>query len=246
TALRDRYLIEAAIVDNGDNTLGFLQFLSGPEGRNEKMGLKLNLLSSICWDTTQKRGVIDLQEHIIENNHILYLGKKENDMLSQLQKTSRVSISEIIRPGKASLEIKGAWADVIEVVMKIEPMLCEVQEEMAKKRSETSGACPQPKNWDEMKEITFRKCVVVPTPEIQDKRNSGEDRQCGSHGCLPKKEENDGREKERGNCEPSSATWFAELAFKECTPCPTVGVTPLNWGCCMWELVSRLQQTTHH
>lgn len=73
-------------------------------------------------------------KHIIENNHILFLGKKEHDTLSQLQETSRVSISEIISPGKATLEIKGARADLIEVVMNIERMLCEVQEEIAKKK----------------------------------------------------------------------------------------------------------------
>lgn len=78
--------------------------------------------------------LLTLQDHIIENNHILYLGKKEHDILSQLQETSRVSISEIISPGKASLEIKGAQADLIEVVTNIERILCKVQEEMARKK----------------------------------------------------------------------------------------------------------------
>lgn len=72
--------------------------------------------------------------HIIENNHILYLGKKEHDVLTQLQNTLRVSISEIISLEKAILEIKGTQADVIEVVLNIEHMLCEVQEEMARKK----------------------------------------------------------------------------------------------------------------
>ncbi|XP_058411890.1 protein mono-ADP-ribosyltransferase PARP9-like isoform X2 [Diceros bicornis minor] len=118
--------------------------------------------------------LLTLQEHIIENNHILYLGKKEHGNLSQLQEASRVSISEIISPEKASLEIKGARADVIEVVMKIERMLCEVQEEMARKKERDlwslSGQWTdqQPKNWEEMKEITFQKCLVLSPEEIQD------------------------------------------------------------------------------
>lgn len=81
--------------------------------------------------------ILTLQDqHIIENNHILYLGKKEHDILSQLQKTTRVQISEIISPGKAILQIRGAQADLIEVVMNIEHMLCEVQEEMARKKEQ--------------------------------------------------------------------------------------------------------------
>ncbi|EPY77290.1 poly [ADP-ribose] polymerase 9 [Camelus ferus] len=78
--------------------------------------------------------ILTLQDcHIIEDNHILYLGEEEHDILSQLQKMLQVSISEIISPGKAKLEIKGAQADLIEAVMKIEHMLCEVQEEMVEK-----------------------------------------------------------------------------------------------------------------
>lgn len=72
--------------------------------------------------------------HIIENNHILYLGRKEHDILTQFQNTLGVSISEIITPEKATLEIKGAQAGVIEVIMNIEHMLCEVQEEMTRKK----------------------------------------------------------------------------------------------------------------
>ena len=57
--------------------------------------------------------ILTLQDyHIIEDMHILYLGKKKHDYLSQLQKTSWVSISEMISPGKAHLEIKGAQAEV--------------------------------------------------------------------------------------------------------------------------------------
>lgn len=74
--------------------------------------------------------------HTIENNHILHLGKKEHDILSQLQKISGVSISEIISPGKAKLEIKGPQADLIEVVMNVEHMLYEVQEEVTRKKEE--------------------------------------------------------------------------------------------------------------
>uniref|UniRef100_A0A9L0K890 Poly(ADP-ribose) polymerase family member 9 n=1 Tax=Equus asinus TaxID=9793 RepID=A0A9L0K890_EQUAS len=127
--------------------------------------------------------LLTLQDHIIENNHILYLGKKEHDILSQLQETSRVSISEIISPGKASLEIKGAQADLIEVVMNIERILCKVQEEMARKKERDlwslSGQWTdqQPKNWDEMKEITFQKHVVLSAEEIQDQKKRFEN--CG-------------------------------------------------------------------
>jgi poly [ADP-ribose] polymerase 9 len=78
--------------------------------------------------------ILTSQDHCtIENNHILYLGKKEHDILSQLQTTSRVSISEVISPKKANLEIKGARADLIDVVMHIESMLYNVQEEVARK-----------------------------------------------------------------------------------------------------------------
>lgn len=72
--------------------------------------------------------------HIIENNHILYLGKKEHDRLSQLQTTSGVSISETVSPQKATLKIRGAQADLIEAVIQIEGMLCEVQEEVTRKK----------------------------------------------------------------------------------------------------------------
>lgn len=75
-------------------------------------------------------------QHTIENNHILYLGKEEHDILAQHQAASKVSISEIIHPGKATLEIKGAQADLIEVILKIEQMLCEVQEKMARKKEQ--------------------------------------------------------------------------------------------------------------
>ena len=75
-------------------------------------------------------------QHTIENNHILYRGKEEHDILSQHQTASTVSISEIINPGRALLEIKGAQADLIEVVLKIEQMLCEVQEKMARKKEQ--------------------------------------------------------------------------------------------------------------
>lgn len=72
--------------------------------------------------------------HIIENNHILYLGIKEHGMLSELQTSSNVSISETVSPRTATLEIKGSQADLVEAVMKIECMLCEVQEEVAGKK----------------------------------------------------------------------------------------------------------------
>ncbi|XP_062954295.1 protein mono-ADP-ribosyltransferase PARP9 isoform X2 [Cynocephalus volans] len=130
----------------------------------------------MCEASAWIQRILTLQDHhIIENNHILYLGKKEHDILSQLQETSSVLISENISPGKANLEIKGARADLLEVVMNIEYMLCEVQEEVAGKRERAlwilSGqwTYQQPKNQDEMKQnITFLKCTVPLSQELQD------------------------------------------------------------------------------
>ncbi|XP_024433831.1 protein mono-ADP-ribosyltransferase PARP9 isoform X2 [Desmodus rotundus] len=122
-------------------------------------------------------------QHTIENNHILYLGKEEHDILSQHQTASKVSISEIINPGRVLLEIKGAQADLIEVVLKIEQMLCEVQEKMARKKeqalwnSSRQWTDQQPKHQDEMKENKFLKCLMLSTQEIQDQKKHFEN--CG-------------------------------------------------------------------
>ncbi|KAF6385258.1 poly(ADP-ribose) polymerase family member 9 [Rhinolophus ferrumequinum] len=128
--------------------------------------------------------ILALQDqHSIENNHILYLGKKEHDVLSQLQETTKVQISEIINPGKAILEIKGAQADLMEVVMTIEHMLCKVQEEVARKKEQAlwslSGESTdlQPKKQDEMKENKFLKCLPLLTQEMQDRKKRFEN--CG-------------------------------------------------------------------
>ncbi|VCX40338.1 unnamed protein product [Gulo gulo] len=121
--------------------------------------------------------------HIIENNLILCLGKKEHDILTRLQNTLRVSISEIISLEKATLEIKGAQADVIEAVMNIEHMLCEVQEEVARKKElalwSLSGQWTnwQPPNQDEMKKNMFLKCLKLSTEEIQTQKKQFEN--CG-------------------------------------------------------------------
>ncbi|KAM8770640.1 protein mono-ADP-ribosyltransferase PARP9 isoform 2-T2 [Rhynchonycteris naso] len=120
--------------------------------------------------------------HIIENNHIFYLGRKEHDILSQLQETSKVSILEVINPGKAILEIKGAQADVIEVIMNIEQMLCEVQEEMARKKEQAlwslSGQWTdqQSKHQSEMKGNKFLKSLTL-SEKIQDQKKQFEN--CG-------------------------------------------------------------------
>uniref|UniRef100_H0VVI9 Poly(ADP-ribose) polymerase family member 9 n=1 Tax=Cavia porcellus TaxID=10141 RepID=H0VVI9_CAVPO len=83
------------------------------------------------------RKILTPQDHyIIENNHILYLGKKEHEFLSDVQTTSSVCILEVISPEKATLDIKGARTDCIEVVLNIECMLCEVQEEIARKKEQ--------------------------------------------------------------------------------------------------------------
>ncbi|XP_023584576.1 protein mono-ADP-ribosyltransferase PARP9 isoform X1 [Trichechus manatus latirostris] len=123
--------------------------------------------------------------HVIENNHIFYLGTKEHDILSRLQKTSSVSISEIIDSGKAKLEIKGARADLIEVVMKIEHVLCDIQEEMAKRREQDLWSLlgqwtgQQPKKQDEMKGNSNRVKfpVMFSTQALQDKKKQFE--KCG-------------------------------------------------------------------
>ncbi|XP_059543655.1 protein mono-ADP-ribosyltransferase PARP9 [Myotis daubentonii] len=133
-------------------------------------------------------------KHIIENNHILSLGKKEHDILSQLQKTSRVSITETISPGKATLEIEGAQADLIEVVMNIERMLCQVQEEIAKKKERALWSLAgewteqQPIHQDEMKENKFLKCLTLSTPKIQNQKKEFEN--CGLQVIKVEKIEN--------------------------------------------------------
>ncbi|XP_002813263.2 protein mono-ADP-ribosyltransferase PARP9 isoform X2 [Pongo abelii] len=129
--------------------------------------------------------ILSLQNHhIIENNHILYLGRKEHDILSQLQKTSSVSITEIISPGRTELEIEGAQADLIEVVMNIEDMLCKVQEEVARKKERGLWRLlgrrtnQQQKTQDEMKEnIIFLKYPAPPTQELLDQKKQFE--KCG-------------------------------------------------------------------
>ncbi|XP_052014172.1 protein mono-ADP-ribosyltransferase PARP9 isoform X4 [Apodemus sylvaticus] len=122
-------------------------------------------------------------QHTIENNHILYLGIKEHSLLSQLQTSSNVSISETVSPGTATLEIKGAQADLIEAVMKIECMLCVVQEEVAEKREKSlwnvSGQGTNlPGKLDEMEEsYTFQRYPVSLTQELQDRKRQFE--KCG-------------------------------------------------------------------
>ncbi|XP_036907377.1 protein mono-ADP-ribosyltransferase PARP9 isoform X2 [Sturnira hondurensis] len=119
-------------------------------------------------------------QHTIENNHILYLGKEEHDILAQHQAASKVSVLEIIKPGQAILEIKGAQADLVEVVLKIEQMLCEVQEKMARKKeqalwnSSRQWTDQQPKHQDEMKENKFLKCLMLSSQEIQDQKKQFE------------------------------------------------------------------------
>ena len=121
---------------------------SVPQETREKRENKLKVtppVISLMGSTQEKvdeaqtwiQRILILQDsHIIEDKHILYLGKKEHDDLSQLQKTFRVSISETVSLEKAKLEIKGARADLIEAVINIEHMLCEVQQEMARKKEQ--------------------------------------------------------------------------------------------------------------
>ncbi|XP_003894057.2 protein mono-ADP-ribosyltransferase PARP9 isoform X2 [Papio anubis] len=139
--------------------------------------------------------ILSLQNHhIIENNHILYLGRKEHDILSELQKTSSVSITEMIKPGRTELEIKGAQADLIEVVMNIEDMLCKVQEEMARKKEQGLWSLlgqwtnQQQNTQDKMKENIFLKCPVPLTQELEDQKKQFE--KCGLQVIKVEKIEN--------------------------------------------------------
>ncbi|XP_008050990.1 poly [ADP-ribose] polymerase 9 isoform X2 [Carlito syrichta] len=140
--------------------------------------------------------ILSLQDcHTIENNNILYLGKKEHDILSQFQETFSVSISEITSLGKTSLEIKGAQANLTEVVMNIENMLCEVQEEVARKKEQElwrflgQWTDQQPKTPDEMKErIMFLRSPVTLTQEYHDQKREFE--KCGLQVIKTEKIEN--------------------------------------------------------
>uniref|UniRef100_A0A2K5M210 Poly(ADP-ribose) polymerase family member 9 n=1 Tax=Cercocebus atys TaxID=9531 RepID=A0A2K5M210_CERAT len=128
--------------------------------------------------------ILSLQNHhIIENNHILYLGRKEHDILSQLQKTSKLSNQE----GQTQ-------ADLIEVVMNIEDMLCKVQEEMARKKEQGLWSLlgqwtnQQQNTQDKMKENIFLKCPVPLTQELEDQKKQFE--KCGLQVIKVEKIEN--------------------------------------------------------
>lgn len=133
-----------------------------------------NLEKMIEAETWIQRLLTSQEYHIIENNNIFYLGKKEFDNLSRLQNSS-VSISETINAEKAKFEIKGSRDDLIEVVMNIELLLCEVQEERTRKKEDAlcsltgSQVNQQPKCQDGMKENKFLKCLGCETAEIQDR-----------------------------------------------------------------------------
>ncbi|XP_012497467.1 PREDICTED: poly [ADP-ribose] polymerase 9 isoform X3 [Propithecus coquereli] len=156
---------------------------NGLEARSPVINLTLCNKEEMCEAKAWIQRILTLRDqHIIKNNHILYLGKEEHDLLSQLQKTSNVSISEIIRPGEAWLEIKGAQADLIEAVLRVEHMLCKVQEEVARKKEQGLWSLlgqwthQQPKSQDEMKEtnIRFLKYSVPLTQELQDQKKQFE------------------------------------------------------------------------
>uniref|UniRef100_A0A8D0PT66 Poly(ADP-ribose) polymerase family member 9 n=1 Tax=Sus scrofa TaxID=9823 RepID=A0A8D0PT66_PIG len=182
--------------------------------------------------------ILILQDsHIIEDKHILYLGKKEHDDLSQLQKTFRVSISETVSLEKAKLEIKGARADLIEAVINIEHMLCEVQQEMARKKEQVLWSLSgqqthqQPENQNQMKENTFLKCLKLSTPEIQDQKKQFED--CGFRVIKVEKVDNvlltatfQRRKKimeERTHRKPVSHRLFQQVPYQFCKMVCRVG-----------------------
>ncbi|KAK6483007.1 protein mono-ADP-ribosyltransferase PARP9-like [Huso huso] len=67
----------------------------------------------------------------IQNNHIYYFGQKEHVDLSRFQCIYEVSIKEMVKDGKASLEITGTPQRVIKTMLAVEKLCCEVQEEYA-------------------------------------------------------------------------------------------------------------------
>ncbi|XP_058151673.1 protein mono-ADP-ribosyltransferase PARP9 isoform X2 [Dasypus novemcinctus] len=156
-----------------------------PEARSPVINLMGSNKEEMCEAQEWIQRMLTLQDyHVIENSHILYFGKKEHDILSQLQKTSTISISEIITPGMARLEIRGAQADLIEAVMNIEHLLCKVQEEIARKKERALRSLSEqwtdqrPKSQDEMKEnINFLRIPVPLTQELQDQKKQFE--KCG-------------------------------------------------------------------
>ncbi|MGH0172955.1 UNVERIFIED_CONTAM: hypothetical protein FKN15_001086 [Acipenser sinensis] len=67
----------------------------------------------------------------IQNNHIYYFGQKEHDNLSSFQYIYDVSIKEMVKDGKAILEITGTPQRVIKTMLAVEKLCGEVQEEYA-------------------------------------------------------------------------------------------------------------------
>ncbi|KAK2494295.1 hypothetical protein MC885_013680 [Smutsia gigantea] len=191
--------------------------------------------------------ILTLQDqHIIENNHILYLGKKEHDILLQLQRTSGVFISEIINPEKAMLEIKGPRGDLVQVVLNIEHMLCKVQEELAREKEQAlwslSGqwTAQQPKSQDEMRENTFLKRLMLSAQEIQDQKKQFES--CGLQVIKVEKIDNavlmaafQGKKKtmeERMRREPVSCRLFQQVPWQFCKVVCRAGFQRMYSGPC--------------
>ncbi|XP_012874783.1 PREDICTED: poly [ADP-ribose] polymerase 9, partial [Dipodomys ordii] len=118
-----------------------------------------------------KRLLTFQDHHVIENNHILYLGKKEHEKLALLQKTASVSITEAVCIGKTYLEIKGDRSNLMKVVMKVECMLCDVQEEVIRKNEKAlysflaqwTGQHPKLQN----EKILYLRYLVPSCPELQ-------------------------------------------------------------------------------
>ncbi|XP_042523442.1 protein mono-ADP-ribosyltransferase PARP9 isoform X2 [Dipodomys spectabilis] len=131
-----------------------------------------------------KRLLTFQDHHIIENNHILYLGKKEHEKLALLQKTTSVSITETILIGKTYLEIKGDRSNLMKVVMKVECMLCDVQEEVVRKNEKAlysflgqwTGQHPKLQN-EKIEKILYLRYLVPSCPELQHEKKIFE--KCG-------------------------------------------------------------------
>ncbi|XP_043929617.1 protein mono-ADP-ribosyltransferase PARP9-like [Protopterus annectens] len=77
--------------------------------------------------------LVDRHSYVINNNHIFYLGMKEQKKLQNIQATYGISLEEFLSDTEAHLEVKGHPFSVHRAFLEIERLLCFVQEEYAVK-----------------------------------------------------------------------------------------------------------------